>query len=236
MEKIRIQKYLSDCGVLSRRKAEDEIAKGNVTVGRERAQIGQKIDPEKDIVSFMGKIVRPSEEKIYLKLNKPRGYVSTLSDERGRKCIADLIGDVPARVYPIGRLDLDSEGLLLLTNDGEVANKVMHPKNEIEKLYIVKVRSVPTDEQMLSLNHAMTIDGYTIKPCRVTFAQGLPQNKLYFILKEGRNRQIRKMCEQVGLEVTRLQRVSEGIIKLGGLRSGKWEELDRKEIDFLRSL
>ena len=235
MEKVRIQKYVSDCGLMSRRKAEAEIEAGAFTVNGHPAELGQKIDPEADLVCLNGKEVLPqTDRKITVKLNKPRGYVATLSDEKGRKCVADLVKDVPARVYPIGRLDLDSEGLLLLTNDGELANAVMHPKNEIEKIYLVKVKTEPTEEQMRALNGAMTLDGYTIRPCRVTFSDPAKKSKLRFVLKEGRNRQIRKMCEKVGLEVARLQRVQEGKIRLGGLRSGTWAELTKEELDYLK--
>ena len=237
MGPIRIQKYLSDCGVMSRRKAEEEIAAGSVTVNGTPALTGQKIDPEKDAVAWRGKLIEKSQDpKITIKLHKPRGYVATMSDERGRKCVADLVKDVPARVYPIGRLDLNSEGLLLMTNDGALANAVMHPKNEIEKVYLVKLRTHPTDEQMQALNRPMTLDGYTIRPCRVTFADETRDLKLRFVLKEGRNRQIRKMCEKVGLEVARLQRVQEGKIRLDGLRSGAWKELTKQEPDYLQGL
>ena len=160
MEQVRIQKYLADCGVMSRRKAEEEIVRGNVSVNGRKAEIGQKVIPGKDYVTFMGKtVVATVKEKIYLKLNKPRGYVSTMSDEKGRKCVADLVKNVPERVYPIGRLDLDSEGLLLMTNDGDLANALMHPKAGIEKVYVVKVRTVPSDEQLKALNASMDIDG-----------------------------------------------------------------------------
>lgn len=230
MEKIRIQKYLSDCGVISRRKAESEIENGNILVNGRPAIIGQKITPGVDFVSYMGKTVMPLEKKIYIKLNKPRGYVSTMADEKGRKCVADLVSNAPVRVYPIGRLDLDSEGLLLMTNDGNLANALMHPKSGIEKVYVVKVRTAPSEEQMRLLNQSMEIDGYQILPCRVSCPDPTVPTKLRFCLKEGRNRQIRKMCEQVGLEVTRLKRISEGKILLGGLRSGTWEELTEKEL------
>ena len=234
MEQVRIQKYLADCGVMSRRKAEVEIEKGNVTVNGHKALIGQKIVPGKDYVAFMGKtVVLEKKEKIYLKLNKPRGYVSTMSDERGRKCVADLVKNIPERVYPIGRLDLDSEGLLLMTNDGDLANALMHPKAEIEKVYVVKVKSVPSEEQMRALNESMEIDGYTIRPCRVSCPEPAIPTKLRFILKEGRNRQIRKMCENVGLEVARLKRIAEGKVSLGGLRSGTWEKIEGKELSTL---
>lgn len=237
MEQLRIQKYLADCGVMSRRKAEDEILKGNVFVNGRKAEIGQKITPGKDYVTFMGKtVIAATKEKIYLKLNKPRGYVSTMSDEKGRKCVADLVKNVPERVYPIGRLDLDSEGLLLMTNDGDLANALMHPKAGVEKVYVVKVRTAPSEEQMKALNGSMEIDGYTILPCRVSCPEPEIPNKLRFILKEGRNRQIRKMCENVGLEVTRLKRIAEGKVQLGGLRSGTWEKLEGKELSALLAL
>ena len=236
MEEIRIQKYIADCGVMSRRRAEVEIEAGNVLVNGRKALIGQKIVPGKDFITYQGVKVVPSGKKIYIKLNKPRGYVSTMSDEKGRKCVADLVKDIPERVYPIGRLDLDSEGLLLMTNDGELANRLMHPKSGIEKVYVVKVRTTPSDDQMKRLNQSMELDGYTIKPCRVSCPDPMVPTKLRFILSEGRNRQIRKMCEQVGLEVARLKRIAEGRIQLGSLRSGLWEELDGKELSALMSL
>lgn len=230
MEQVRIQKYLADCGVMSRRKAEEEILQGKVTVNGHPAQIGQKVMPGKDYVAYLGKTVAASGKKFYIKLNKPRGYVSTMSDEKGRKCVADLVKNVPERVYPVGRLDLDSEGLLLMTNDGELANALMHPSSGIEKVYVVKVKSVPDDEQMRLLNQSMELDGYTIRPCRVSCPDPAIPTKLRFVLKEGRNRQIRKMCEKVGLEVARLKRIAEGEVKLGALRSGTWEEMEEKEI------
>ncbi len=236
MEEIRIQKYLADCGTMSRRRAEVEIENGNVCVNGRKALIGQKICPGKDYVTYLGKTVVPTGKKIYIKLNKPRGYVSTMSDEKGRKCVADLVKKIPERVYPIGRLDLDSEGLLLMTNDGALANALMHPKSGIEKVYVVKVRCAPDERQMKALNESMELDGYTIKPCRVSCPDPTVPTKLRFILKEGRNRQIRKMCEAVGLEVTRLKRISEGKIQLGSLRSGTWAELDGKELSALMAL
>ena len=229
---VRIQKYLSDCGVLSRRKAEEEIKAGHVLVNGQSAMIGQKINPHNDAVQYRGQLV---EKKLYLMLNKPRGYVSTLSDEKNRKCITDLLTDVEERVYPIGRLDLDSEGLLLLTNDGELANRLMHPSQGVEKCYHVKIKEPVTPEQLIKLNERMVIDGYTIRPCKVRPLNNDP-TKLYFILREGRNRQIRKMCDQVGVQVARLTRVSIGAIQLGGLRSGTWVKLSKEQVDYLKSI
>lgn len=237
MESVRIQKYLSDCGVMSRRKAEAEIAAGKVKVNNELATIGMKINPDGDAVFYNGKAVVPSgEKKIYIKLNKPRGYVATLSDEKGRKCVADLVKDVGERVYPIGRLDLDSEGLLLMTNDGELANKLMHPSGNVAKVYIVKVRTQPTSEQMSKLNGKMTIDGYDLRPVKVRYDNGMDFKVLRFELHEGRNRQIRKMCEAVGLQVAKLRRISIGDITVAGLGSGKWQYLSHEEIQYLKEI
>lgn len=231
----RIQKYLSDCGVMSRRKAEAEIKAGKVLVNGIPAVIGQKIRPNGDAVEYDGKVIEKNTKKVYIMLNKPRGYVTTLSDEKERRCITDLLTDLEERVYPVGRLDLDSEGLLLLTNDGELANKLMHPSKGIEKCYHVKVKEPVTPEQLMKLNSSMVIDGYTILPCKVRPLTNNPQ-KLVFVLKEGRNRQIRKMCEQVGLTVARLTRVSIGAISLGGLRVGTWVRLNKEQVDYLKSL
>ena len=236
MEEIRIQKFLSDCGVCSRRKAETEIINGNVKINGHPAVIGQKIDPVRDVVTYFELKVQPVEDKVYIKLNKPRGYVSTLSDEKGRKCVADLVLDLGVRVYPIGRLDLDSEGLLLLTNDGTLANALMHPSSGIEKVYTVKIKTPASEDQLTLLNQSMEIDGYTIRPCRVTVPDPSVPTKLRFVLKEGRNRQIRKMCEKVGLEVARLKRTAEGEIRLGDVKSGTWRHLDKKELEYLLGL
>lgn len=233
----RIQKYLSDCGVMSRRKAEDEIRNGKIFVNGIKAEIGQKISPTDDIVTYMGKIVERNDQKYYLLLNKPRGYVATLSDDKGRRTVAELVKDINCRVYPIGRLDYNSEGVLLFTNDGEIANKLIHPKSNVEKVYMVRIKGKVTNEQLERLNKSMVIEGYRIRPCKVTLEDDTTQNQvLRFVLHEGRNRQIRRMCEQVGLFVTRLKRISVGRIYLGGLTTGKWRLLTKGEIDYLKSL
>lgn len=234
---LRIQKYLSDCGVMSRRKAEEEIKAGKIYVNGKPAEIGQKISATDDVVTYMGKIVERNGQKVYLMLNKPRGYVATLSDEKGRRCVADLVKDVNCRVYPIGRLDYNSEGVLLFTNDGETANRLIHPKSNVEKVYHVRVKGKATAEQIEQLNKSMVIEGYRIRPCNVTVEDDTTENQLLrFVLHEGRNRQIRRMCEQVGLFITRLKRVSVGKIYLGGLTPGKWRPLTKQEIDYLKSL
>ncbi|MBE6651598.1 MAG: rRNA pseudouridine synthase [Ruminococcaceae bacterium] len=234
---LRIQKYLSDCGVMSRRKAEEEIRDGKIFVNGKVAEIGQKINPTNDVVMYRGKIVERSEQKLYIMLNKPRGYVSTMSDDKDRRCVADLVKDVNSRVYPIGRLDYNSEGLLLFTNDGEIANRLIHPKSDIEKVYLVRVKGRATAEQLEMLNKSMVIEGYRIRPCNVSVEDDSSENQLLrFVLHEGRNRQIRRMCEQVGLFVTRLKRISVGKIFLSGLGSGKWRSLSKTEIDYLKKL
>jgi 23S rRNA pseudouridine2605 synthase len=236
MEDIKLQKFVSECGLMSRRRAEEEIAAGKFEVDGVKATVGMRIDPSKVTVTYKGRLIEKVERKYYLKLYKPRGYVSTLSDEKGRKCLLDLLSDFPERVYPVGRLDLDSEGLILLTNDGELANKLMHPSGEHEKIYVVRLKSEPTDEQLRALNSPMTIDGYTIRPCRVGPMHGQDKFTYRFALKEGRNRQIRKMCEQCGLEVSRLIRISIGSVGLGELRPGEYRKLDKKELDYLKEL
>lgn len=236
-EEIRIQKFISDCGLMSRRAAEKEIERGAVTVNGKPAVIGQKIDPDRDKVKVAGKVCRTGEKKLYIMLNKPRGYVTTMSDEKGRKCIPELMQELSARVYPCGRLDMESEGLLLLTNDGAVAEKLMHPRTHLEKIYHVKVRTAVSNDVLRALSEPMEIDGYPIKPVTVTLiSKEEDATDLRFTLSEGRNRQIRKMCEKVGLEVMRLRRVSVGELNIGTLRPGKWRYLNHNEIEYLKNL
>ena len=238
MELIRLNKYLSDCGVMSRRTAEKEIEAGRVTVNGERVEVGRKILPGVDRVLYNGREVKASgERKLYVMLYKPRGYVTTMKDEHGRKCVPELLADVPARVYPCGRLDRDSEGLLLLTNDGDVAEKLMHPKHHVEKVYHVKVRGEIEPEKLKALNAPMTLDGTPIAQVKVTILSRKDgETSLKFVLSEGRNRQIRRMCEQVGLDVRRLKRVAVGSINIGMLTPGKWKYLNHTEEEYLRSL
>ena len=236
-KEVRIQKFISDCGVMSRRKAEEEILNGKIYVNGNKAQIGQKVNPTDDIVTYLGKIVEKTDKKVYLMLNKPRGYVATLSDDKDRKCVAELVKDVNCRVYPIGRLDYNSEGVLLFTNDGEIANRLIHPSGNVEKVYLVRIKGKIEDWQLEKLNSPMTIEGYRLKPVKVTIEDSSTENQLLrFVLHEGRNRQIRRMCEQVNLFVTRLKRVSIGKIYLGGLAPGKWRLLTKAEVDYLKSL
>ncbi|MBQ7821733.1 MAG: rRNA pseudouridine synthase [Clostridia bacterium] len=235
---MRIQKYISECGVMSRRAAEREIELGNIKVNGETAELGQKIDPARDVVTYKGKKIRAVKpHKTYVMLNKPRGYVTTMSDERGRKCVRELLSDVDSRVYPVGRLDMNSEGLLLCTDDGELTNTLTHPSHEIVKTYLVRVRGMVDKNVIKALSSPMEIDGYVIKPVPVTkMSENENSTLLKMELGEGRNRQIRKMCEKCGLAVLSLKRVSEGELLLGDLPSGKWRYLTRAEVKYLTDL
>lgn len=236
MEKIKLQKYFTDCGVLSRRAAEKEIAEGRVTVNGTVALLGDRIDPECDVVCYGGKAIKKqTDEMVCIMLNKPAGFVTTLSDEKGRRTVAELTADLGLRVYPVGRLDMNSDGLLLLTNDGALANRLTHPRHEIPKIYRVTVRGEVDSAALRALRSPMVIDGYEILPVKVDIAErGDSCTVLRMELYEGRNRQIRKMCEQVGLRIRRLTRVAIGELTLGGLPSGRWRRLTEKEIDYLK--
>ena len=237
MEEMRLQKYVSDCGLMSRRAAEKEIEKGHFKINGIVAKIGDKINPEIDNIEYNGKALKGGDKKVYVMLYKPRGYVTTMSDEEGRKCIPELLKDIPQRVYPCGRLDMDSEGLLILTNDGEVANKLMHPKHHVEKIYHVKIKGEIEPEKLLELNSPMIIDDYKIKPVKVTIIERKEGNTiLKFVLSEGRNRQIRKMCENCNLTITRLKRVAVGNLTIGMLKPGQWKYMNYNEIGILKNM
>ena len=235
MEKVRLQKFIADAGIMSRRAAEAEIERGSVSVNGHVAAIGTKIDPRVDIVTYRGQRINAARrEKVYIMMNTPRGYLCSTSDTHGRKCVTDLIEGVDSRIYPVGRLDLISEGLLLLTDDGELKNRLTHPKYSLPKVYRVKVGGSVSDEKLAILTSPMEIDGYEIKPVEVTRGEENESGTvLKFTLHEGRNRQIRKMCEIAGLTVKRLSRVSVGSLKLGGLPVGKWRYLEPSEVEYL---
>ena len=236
MEKIRLQKYIADSGLMSRRAAEEEIKNGNVSVNGHLAIPGTKVDPAKDKVTFKGqKITVRRTGYTYIMMNKPRGYLSSTSDDRGRKCVTDLLDGVDARVYPVGRLDLISEGMLLLTDDGELKNKLTHPSYSLPKVYRVKVAGEVSESQLEILCSPLVIDGYQIKPVEVTVGSVDDNGTvLKFTLTEGRNRQIRKMCEAAELTVKRLSRVSIGNLKLDGLTMGNWRYLEDDEVEYLK--
>ena len=233
-EPIRLQKFFTDSGTLSRRAAEAEISAGKVRVNGAVAKLGDKVDPDIDVVEYNGKRIRPRDGRAhrYLMLNKPRGYVTTLKDEKGRRTVTSLLRGVGTRLYPVGRLDMDSEGLLLMTDDGEFANHLTHPRHEIPKIYHVTVSPAPSNEQLEVLASPMILDGYTLLPIGVRV---LEADRLELTLHEGRNRQIRRMCDAVGLRVLDLQRVAIGKLKLGDLPLGKWRELTEDEMKYLTS-
>lgn len=233
----RLQKILSGRGVLSRRAAEDYIRNGRVTVNGQAAQLGQTADPDNDVIQVDGVPIPKQPRAVYLMLNKPRGYVTTLSDEQGRKNVADLVTGCGQRVYPVGRLDLNSEGLLLLTSDGALTQKLTHPSHQVEKEYLVRVTG-PVSEAIPLLRKKMVVDGVAYDGAIV---KRLPSDArgsalLSMTIHQGKNRQIRRMCAAAGLTVHRLRRIREGSLTLGELPAGKWRYLTPDEVEALRSL
>lgn len=227
----RLQKILSARGIASRRAAEKMIEEGRVTVNGTVATLGQSADPEIDRIELDGKPLPTVSEAVYILLHKPRGYVTTLSDEKGRKTAAALVADCGKRVYPVGRLDMDSEGLLLFTNDGDFANLLMHPKHQVQKTYLTWVNGF-SEEALQRLKKPVELDGYRIRAPKVRLdAPGL----LEITIHEGRNRQVRRMCEAAGMQVTRLKRIREGALLLGDLPLGKWRYLTNAEIESLKT-
>lgn len=237
MEEIRLQKYFTLCGVMSRRSAEDEIEAGRVKVNGIVAELGQKVLPGVDEVIWNGKKIEYNEdtEFTYILLNKPRGYVTTAKDEKGRKCVTDLVRGVGVRLYPVGRLDMDSCGLLLLTNDGELANRLTHPRHEIPKIYEVSLNSKPSEEQLEILRSPLVIDEYRILPVKTELVTKDDSYALRMTLFEGRNRQIRKMCEIAGVKISLLMRVAIGKIRIGELDLGEWRYLTKDEVEYLKN-
>jgi len=244
MEKIRLQKYFTDCGVMSRRAADAAIEQGLVTVNGQTAHLGDKIEVGVDKVAYRGKSIAPqSNERVCIMLNKPRGIVCTASDEKGRIGVTELCRGVkdksgaPLRLYPIGRLDMDSDGLLLLTNDGELANKLTHPRHSIPKIYNVTLKGKFDAAQLKKLGNPIVIDGKETMRVTVTkVSDNDSETVARFELFEGRNRQIRRMCEFNGIKILKLTRVAIGKIKLGDLENGKWRYLDEQEIHYLKTV
>lgn len=227
----RLQKIIAAAGLMSRRTAEEAISAGRVRVNGAVAALGDQADPAADEILLDGRPLPAEERKVYLMLHKPRGVVTTLSDEKGRRSVRDLVADAGARVYPVGRLDLDSEGLLLMTNDGDFANLLTHPSHEISKTYHTWVTGEDLDTAAERLSRPMELDGRPIRPARVELLhRGAQEACLSVTIHEGRNRQVRRMCELCSLRVTRLRRVSEGALRLGDLPSGKWRHLTEEEI------
>lgn len=230
----RLQKLLSACGIGSRRAMEEWIAAGRVTVNGETAHLGDKADLDRDQIAVDGELLRPEGDRIYLMLHKPRGYVTTLSDEQGRKTVADLVSDCGRRVWPVGRLDLDSEGLLLMTDDGELTQRLIHPSHEVEKEYLVWVTG-DVKKGLPILSGPMELDGDRLAPAQVKRGRtsgGVTQ--LSVTIHQGKNRQVRRMCAKAGLNVLRLKRIREGSLQLDRtLRPGQWRLLTREEVALL---
>lgn len=236
--KERLQKLISSAGLASRRAAEELIKQGRVEVNGETASLGMSADPELDDIRVNGKRLRISGTRVYIMLNKPRGYVTTLSDEKGRKTVAELVKGAGRRLYPVGRLDLNSEGLLIMTDGGEAANALMHPSHEVGKTYRVTVSGREPEAAVRELEALREVEGEPIRPAQVSLAGETGEGKymLDVTIHEGRNRQVRKMCAAAGLEVRRLVRIAEGELSLGGLQTGKWRHLTSEELDWLLKL
>ena len=234
---MRINKYLADCGVASRRKCDELISQGKVKLnGKVTRELGVDIKPT-DVVMFENRVVRPTARRVYFKLHKPKGYVTTASDEKGRKTVVELMRKVQERVYPIGRLDYDTEGLLILTNDGDITNILTHPKNTVKKTYIASIEGEISADDVKNISKGIDIGGYVTQPCSVTIKDKDEKfTRVEVVISEGKNHQVKKMFEAVGKTVAFLKRVSIGEIKLGGLARGEYKALTTKEIAYLKSL
>lgn len=233
--KERIQKILSARGVASRRQAEEMIVSGRVTCNGKACRLGDQADVNIDEILVDGMPLPSQEGLVYIMLNKPKGVVTTLSDEKGRRNVSDLVSDCGQRVYPVGRLDMDSEGLLLLTNDGEFANRLMHPKHQVNKVYHVFVKNF-SDDNLDALKRSIYLDGYKIHAPEVVVLrqENTVLTELLVTIHEGRNRQVRRMCAAAGMQVKRLIRIAEGNVELGDLKPGAWRFLSQDEINSLK--
>ena len=231
----RLQKFIARCGIASRREAENIILSGRVKVNKKIVtELGTKIDEDNDKVFLDGERIQPEKKLYYIMLNKPKGYVTTVKDEFDRKTVLELVSDIDARLYPVGRLDFDSEGLLLLTNDGDFAYKMTHPTQHIPKKYHAVVNGIADLGHAMKLREGVVIDGYLTKPAKVEIAETRERTtQLNITISEGKNRQIRRMCEAVGLSVIKLTRVSIGAVTLGNLPKGKWRHLTEAEVKLL---
>ncbi|MEG6565878.1 pseudouridine synthase [Thermoanaerobacterium saccharolyticum] len=233
----RLQKYLAECGIASRRKCEQLILAGEVKVNGETIRkLGIKVDPNKDVVEYNGKVVTKVNKNIYIMLNKPVGYLTTVKDQFDRPSVIDLV-NIDDRVYPIGRLDYDTSGLLLLTNDGDLANKLMHPKNKINKVYIAQIKGVPDKMKLDMFRNGLCIDNYKTAKAEIDILKVANGNStVRIVIREGRNRQIRKMCELIGHPVLKLKRVKIGNLDIGNLKTGQWRYLSKDEVEYLKKL
>ncbi|AFK86893.1 MULTISPECIES: pseudouridine synthase [Thermoanaerobacterium] len=233
----RLQKYLAECGIASRRKCEQLILDGKVKVNGETVrELGVKVDPNKDVIEYNGKVVTKVNKNIYIMLNKPVGYITTVKDQFDRPSVIDLV-NIDDRVYPIGRLDYDTSGLLLLTNDGDLANKLMHPRHNINKVYIAQIKGVPDKMKLDMFRNGLRIDNYKTAKAKIDILKVANGNStVRIVIHEGRNRQIRKMCELIGHPVLKLKRVKIGNLDIGNLKTGQWRYLSKDEVEYLKKL
>lgn len=234
----RLQKVMSEFGVASRRKCEDMIINGRVKVnGCLITELGSKVDKEQDIIEVDGKTIKGCEGKIYILLNKPVGYITSAKDQFGRPTVLDLLNGISVRVFPIGRLDYDTEGLILLTNDGDITYTITHPKHNIEKTYRALIRGEASENDIESFNRGIAIEDYVTSPARMEIIRYAKGNSVVDItIHEGKNRQVRKMCSAIGHEVIKLKRIRIGRIGLGELKTGEWRYLKDAEIEYLKGL
>lgn len=234
---MRLNKYIAHSGITSRRKADELIGKGQVKINGEVAHVGAEVR-EGDLVEVSGRIIRPEKKLVYYMLNKPAGYITSLEDDRGRKTVMELFGDIKERIYPIGRLDYNTSGLLLLTNDGELANHIMHPSRVIVKTYEAEVKGFFRHADAEKLRRGIDIgDRRPTAPAEIEILRQSDSTSLVIVrIHEGRNRQVRRMMEAVGHEVLHLERTSVGNLKLGHLKPGRWRKLSEKEIQYLKSM
>ncbi|WP_197733558.1 pseudouridine synthase [Hathewaya histolytica] len=233
----RLQKYMAECGIASRRKCEFIILEGRVKVnGLLEKELGVKVDPIKDIIEVDNKVIKKEENKVYIMLNKPIKYVTTVKDEKDRNTVLDLV-NVKERIYPIGRLDYMTSGILLLTNDGDIYNKIIHPRREVDKTYIAKIKGIPTKDEIKTFENGVDIGGYITAKSKLRILNKRENDCTVEIkIHEGKNRQIRRMCDSIGHPVITLKRISIGDIVIGDLKEGKWRNLTYKELEYIRSL
>ncbi|OON95578.1 MAG: pseudouridine synthase [Epulopiscium sp. Nele67-Bin005] len=231
---MRLQKYLADAGIGSRRKCEEYILEGKVTINGQMATLGLKVDIG-DKITFEGKPVGSQEKKVYYMLNKPPGYITSVSDERDRKTVLELLPDVKERIFPVGRLDYQTSGLLLLTNDGDFAYALTHPKHKVAKTYVAIVKGKVTQHVIDRLQSGIKIEDYTTAPAKVSLIeQGDKKSKLQIIISEGKNRQVRKMCSAVGHDVVSLERIAVGKVNTKGISRGQFRQLTKKEVEYFK--
>ena len=235
---MRLQKYMAQCGLASRRKSEKMISQGLVKInGKVVTKLGTTINPKIDIIKVNNKTIKMESRNIYIMLNKPSRYVTTLSDEQDRKIVTDLIEGVKERIFPVGRLDMDTTGLLLLTNDGDITYKLTHPSQEIEKRYIAIVDGTPNRKALERFRKGLFLDGRKTAPARVKILKNFTEDSILEIgIHEGRNRQVKRMCSTIGHPVKKLKRIALGELELGDLRNGNWRYLNSREIEYLNKL